>query len=732
MILSLNLSVKLPFLISTISLIAVLSTLIACHDNPAWNNPYNANDDNLNIYYSSFSERPKHLDPARSYSASEWDFISQIYEPPLQYHFLHRPYQLTPLTTINMPTIISLDKQGNPLTENSDQQTIAFTEYHITLRHDIYYQPHPALAMNNHQPFYQANNAELTQVHQLSDFSQFATRKATAADYIYQIKRLAYTENHSPIAGLMAKHILGFNEFSQHTQHARIEQTLKTNDKKDWLDLRPFSIEGVKFIDDFHFSIRLKGRYPQFQYWLAMNFFAPMPWEAEYFYHLPYLAEKNISLDWYPIGTGPYMLTENNPNLRMVLERNPHFHSEKYPTQGTLSDQQQGFLNDANTLLPFIDKAIYTLEKEAIPRWNKFLQGYYDTSGINSDSFDQAVQFNTQSAELTPDMRTQNIHLLTAVEASTFYLGFNMKDDIVGGDSQSNRQLRQAIAIAVDYEEYISIFQNGRGIVAHSPLPIGIFGYQKGAAGINPIVYDNINGKAVRKSITFAKKLLAQAGYPNGVDSRTNRPLILHYDTMSTGPDSKALLNWYRKQFKKLGIQLNIRSSDYNRFQEKMRKGTAQLFSWGWNADYPDPENFLFLLYGPNGKVDFQGENAANYNNAHFNHLFEQMNTLTNNPQRLQLINQMIQQLQQDSPWLFGFHPKQFSLYHHWYHNAKPNLMGRNTLKYRRIDPSQRQQQRQQWNTPILWPLWTLLFILSLSALYGWFYLRQHEKSTAL
>jgi oligopeptide transport system substrate-binding protein len=70
--------------------------------------------------------------------------------------------------------------------------------------------------------------------------------------------------------------------------------------------------------------------------------------------------------------------------------------------------------------------------------------------------------------------------------------------------------------------------------------------------------------------------------------------------------------NWMRKQFAKLGIELVVRATDYNRFQEKMRKGTAQVFMWGWNADYPDPENFFFLLYGPNRKVD-GGENAANY-----------------------------------------------------------------------------------------------------------------------
>ena len=69
-------------------------------------------------------------------------------------------------------------------------------------------------------------------------------------------------------------------------------------------------------IDRYHYQIKLKGFYPQFIYWLAMPFFAPIPWEAVYFYSQKGMAERNITLDWYPVGTGPYMLTENNPNQR--------------------------------------------------------------------------------------------------------------------------------------------------------------------------------------------------------------------------------------------------------------------------------------------------------------------------------------------------------------------------------------------------------------------------------
>ena len=82
-------------------------------------------------------------------------------------------------------------------------------------------------------------------------------------------------------------------------------------------------------------------------YWLTMPFFAPIPWEAERFYSQKGLTTKNINLDWYPVGTGPYMLTENNPNRVMILERNPNFHGETYPSDGMPDDGKAGFLDDA-------------------------------------------------------------------------------------------------------------------------------------------------------------------------------------------------------------------------------------------------------------------------------------------------------------------------------------------------------------------------------------------------
>jgi len=711
--------------------VAATLSLAACGEGP-WNDPYPAGQARANVVYSAFAERPKHLDPARSYSENEYAFIAQVYEPPLQYHLLLRPYQLVPLAAEAVPVPTYRDAAGQVLPADAPAGQIHESEYLIRLRPGGRYQPHPAFASDaaDGYRYHRLREADLAGVNTLADFPETGARDLTAEDYVYQIKRLAAPWTHSPIAGVMSEHILGFAELSE-----RLKGLAPDAEEAEgtFVDLRQIPFEGAEVVDPLTYRIRLKGKYPQFVYWLAMPFFAPMPWEAEAFYRQPGMKARNLTLDWYPVGTGPYWLKENNPNLRMALERNPNFRGETYPAEGMPGDREAGLLADAGRPLPMIERAIYSLEKESIPYWNKFLQGYYDSSGVSSDAFDQAVQLDSQGeARLTPAMEAKGIALQTSVRASVSYLGFNMLDPVVGGDSERARLLRRALAIAIDFDEYISIFANGRGVVAQSPLAPGIFGFREGEAGIDPYVFRWDGKGAVRRSLDEAKALLAQAGWPGGRDQATGQTLTLYFDTAAGGPDDKSRLNWFRKQLERLGIELVIRSTDYNRFQDKMRKGTAQLFMWGWNADYPDPENFLFLLYGPNGKVKGDGENAANYANPEFDALFEEMRNMDNGPERQSVIDRMLEIARRDAPWIWGLHPVSYTLRHAWLNNAVPNLMANNTLKYRRVDPLAREAARRAWNGPILWPLGAMGLLLVLGALPAIWIYRRREGSRAL
>lgn len=696
--------------------------LAACGE--SWNAPYPAGDASRDILYTAFTDRPKHLDPAQSYTEDEATFTAQIYEPPLQYHYLKRPYELVPATVDALPHPRYFAADGRQLADDSPAESIAESVYELTLRPGIRYQPHPAFALDAYgQPLYLGKNAAIGR-QRIADFPETGTRELTADDYIYQLKRLAHPRLHSPIYGMMAEKIVGLKELGDSLRGAAKEVP-----DDGWIDLDRHQLAGVERVDARTWRIRIRGKYPQFAYWLAMPFFAPVPREVDRFFAQPGMREKNLTLDWWPVGTGPYMLTENDPNRRMVLTRNPNFRGETYPCEGEAGDAEAGLLVDCGKPLPFIEQAVFTREKEAIPYWNKFLQGYYDASGISSDSFDQAVRVNVGGdVALSDEMREKGIELLTSVRTSTFYMGFNMQDGVVGGLAERRAKLRQAVSIALDQEEFISIFQNGRGIAAQGPIPPGIFGYEEGEAGINRVVYDWIDGKPVRKPVEVARQLLAEAGYPNGRDAKTGEPLVLNLDTTAGGMGDKSRLDWLTRQFAKIDVQLVVRTTDFNRFQDKLRKGAFQLFYLGWNADYPDPENFLFLLHGPEGRLQ-GGANSANYDNPDYDRLFLQMKHMENTPERLRIVRQMSDILRHDAPWVFGLHPKSYTLTHRWLKNRKPNDVGNNTLKYQRIDAAERAQARSAWNAPVLWPVLVGLALVVLAGVPAVLGYRRRERA---
>ena len=669
------------------------------------NNPYPKSEQDQEIYYSTFSAEPKHFDPAISYSSDEYRFIRQIYEPPLQYHYLKRPYELIPLTAEAVPQPRYLDANGQQLLPNAPAESVARAVYEIRIRPGTMYQQHPCFAKTEDGEWRYRNltKSDVKGFDEVKDFPMTGTRELIAADYVYQIKRMADPSLSCPIFSTLKDYILGIDVYS-----AAIAKGQKD---------APFP--GVEVVDRYTYRVILKTKYPQFVYWLAMPFFSPMPKEAIDFYSQPAVEERNITIDRFPVGTGAYRMETLLAHKEIVLVKNENFRVERYPSSGEPGDREAGFLDDAWEIVPFIPRVVYKLEKEQIPRWNKFLQGYYDTSAIYSDTFDSAVAFNDTGDPRTSEaMQAKDIVLRTSVEPTVSYLAFNMLDDTVGGYTAKKRKLRQAISIALDYEEYTEIFRNGRGVSSYSPIPPGIFGYEAGENGINRYVYnwDAAKQRPVRKSIEEAQRLLAEAGYPGGQDSKGN-PLIVFFDNSWTSAGSTARLTWMRNKLDQLGITMENRTTDYNRFRDKVKNGNFQIISWGWHADYPDAENFLFLLYGPNGRATHGGENTANYDNPAYNRLFEQVKNMENSPERLAIIREMNHLLQQDAPWVFAYHPVVFGLSHQWVKNSKPSTLGGGTLKYFRVDTEQRTENRQAWNQPVVWPLWICIALLVLGTI---------------
>jgi ABC-type transport system substrate-binding protein len=698
-----------------LSFLAAACALSACN-----NNPYPAGAAATNTLFYTFDERsPRYLDPTASYANNEAAYTYQIYEPLYGYQYLDRPYKLIPKAAAAVAKPYYLDKAGQRLPDDAPPEQIAQSVYDIPIKRGILYAPHPAFAKDDKGQYlyHHLTRAQLGDKRSPWDFEQQGTRELVADDFVYALKRHATTRIEAPVYAVFADYVLGLKAYGAtiKAEDAKLLAGLpKDIHDKPFLDFRKWPLEGAEAVDPHLLRIRLKGKYPQWSYWMAMPFLAPVPWEADAFYAQDGMSDNGLSLNQWPVGTGPYMMTEFIRDRRHVMKRNPNFRGEPYPCEGEAGDAKAGLLADCGKTMPFIDTLYVTIEKESVPRKEKFKQGYLDVPEIERAEW--GVNFRNDAAnsdEVKKLYDERGFQFPLSTDISNWYLGFNMLDPVVGWgktpeEREKHRKLRQAISIAIDWEEgYGRIFQQKGGVAANSPLPPGLFGSREGQGDFHdPVTHTVVNGKVVRRPIEDAKRLLAEAGYPDGRDAVTGRPLVLNYDFQrAVTPEFKSENDWMVRQFAKIGIQLEVRATDFNQFQDKTLKGKHQIFFAGWLADYPDAENFLFLLYGPNSKSKSQGENVANYENPEYDKLYEELKTLDDGPRKQEVIDKMVAILQQDAPWSFGYFPWGGLAFQQWVHNGKPSILIRDMAKYYRIDPALRVEKQAEWNKPTWWPI---------------------------
>ncbi|MEI3354134.1 MAG: hypothetical protein V8R49_03940 [Duodenibacillus massiliensis] len=159
------------------------------------------------------------------------------------------------------------------------------------------------------------------------------------------------------------------------------------------------------------------------------------------------------------------------------MEHDAEFRFVPYPCEGEPEDEAKGLLKDCGKPLPFVDRIVMTLEKEAVPVTTKFLQGYYDSPQISRVDVGRGVwllremtrirQSFTPSVSLFSRQPWKPISGTSALTGLTPWWALEKRQP----SARRNRKLRQAISIAVDWEEQIAIFEKGQGEAAHGPLP---------------------------------------------------------------------------------------------------------------------------------------------------------------------------------------------------------------------------------------------------------------------
>jgi ABC-type transport system substrate-binding protein len=643
------------------------------------NNPYPEADDGKKVLYAQFDEPPKTLDPAVAYSTGDHVVTGKVFDTLLEYHYLKRPYELIPGLAQEVPA--------------PESQPDGSTLYRFRLRDDLWFQRDACFGLSGGD-----------------------TRRIVAQDVAFELMRIADPAVNSPVVDPFSN-VRGFREFAKRLKERRKDPKFATLPvHQQYAEAQ--GIAGVTVAGDSELRLVLDQPYPQILYWFAMPFTTPVPWEAVAYYDG---REGRDAFGDHPVASGPFVLSRYDRQARIVLERNPNWYGLRHPEwrapgavfpdvaslppEALPPEERARFAQAAGQPLPFLERVEYRREKEPIPAFTKFLQGYYDSAGVVRESFNKVVQENG----LSDEMRSRGMDLERSVVPAVFYIGFNLDDPLVGrAAGERSRKLRQAMSLAVDVGEYKRLFMNGRGLNAQSPLPPGIFGYDE--------EYQN---PYRRVDLGRAKKLLEEAGYPAGVDPKTKRPLRLTFDVPDTSPESRLRFQFWVRQWRRLGIDVELAATTYNKFQEKVRDGAYQIFQWGWVADYPDPENFLFLLTTEMARSVSGGPNTANFKDARFDALFARMKVTPNGPERTQLIEEMRGILERERPWIELFHPEDYALTHGWLHHVVPAGLSIPTTKYHDVNPELRAELRATWNEPVLWPAFALIGVFAMLVVPG-------------
>lgn len=611
------------------------------------NNPYPPGESTGSVRYVGWSEETGPLDPTVAYSLINMQVIAGIYPCFYKYdHLKTQPYVLDLYLGAEEPTrkpaaFATID----PKTHRS--AAISGEEWTFHIRKGIHFQDDPC-------------------------FPGGKGREVTAADFVYAWRRMADPHLSCPVLSFVQDKVLGLDELVTH--NAKLAEDKKPADYA-------FPLPGVEAdpADPYAFRIRLIEPYPQLRYLMTMQFTTPIPHEA--------IETYGDEFARHPVGCGTFKMAEYLPHQRITLMRNPNGAPDFYPTEGDPGDREAGRLRDAGKPLPLLDKVVYVWTKEGVTGWNLFQQGYLDSYGVTPDNYTTVLQ---NVGKLTPEMERKGVTMQRATIPATYYFLFNMRDPVWGGTSERARKLRRAVSLCLDRDQWLSVMNQGLGKPADFLLPPGITGYDP-----------DYHNPWCRHDIEEAKRLLAEAGYPGGVDSKTGERLTLPFDTNESGAVGAQQSRLIKQWIESIGIHVDVQTWQLVMWRQRIRTAKTTFFLYSWFADYPDPENFLQLLYGKN----IGGINYAALNDPEYNRLFDQMRGLDNGPERMAIIHKMRAIAETECCWIPFYHPESISIDYPWVRNDKPHGMANDPLRYTAVDGAQRTIAQRDWNRPNYWPI---------------------------
>jgi oligopeptide transport system substrate-binding protein len=472
-------------------------------------------------------------------------------------------------------------------------------------------------------------------------FPEGKGREMNVDDVIYSFKRFADANANRLSYTLIQGLVVGMDEFRELSKNQGFDY-----DKND--------IAGLKKLDNYTFTITFKRDSPLNFYPLAFEGISIVPREA--------IAKYGDDFDKNPIGTGPFAMKTYSRRGTTILVKNPHYHGT-YPTEGAPGDKEAGLLEYAGKKLPFVDEVHLPLIEETQPQMLKFKKGEVAWVAIGRDDFVAMVERvpttdGTKKFKLKPEFEKQYA-LYYVPSLATNFMRFGMKDPIVG----NNKALRQAIAYAMSADGFIELMLNGRGNRSESIVPNEIAGSTR-----------ETGSTWYTQNIEMAKKKLAEAGYPDGKGLPT---LTIEY--RSATKDQRQQYEFMRNELAKANIKVQGNFQSFSNFLKKTDEGNYQIADAGWNADYPDAENFYALFYGKNKAP---GPNTSNFENAQFDAAYEKARHMMNGPERYKLFAEMDAILKEEVPMILITNHYVMGLLLSNVRNFKRSLMEEYPYKY--------------------------------------------------
>ena len=485
-------------------------------------------------------------------------------------------------------------------------------------------------------------------------------RELVAADYVFSLKRLLDPNLRSPWKFLLDGKIAG------------ADKAVAAANASGRLDYDA-PIEGLRELDRYTLRIRLTAPDFKLPYILATPATGALAREVVEAY--------GSDLGAHPVGTGPYVLKEWRRSSRVVLEANPdyremYFHAEPEDTPWDAEIVK----SLSGRRIPLNDRIEVNVIEAEQPRWLAFLNAEIDLIEIVPEEYANVA---APGGKVAPNLAKQGIRLSREAKPDVWFTFFGMDDPVVGGYTAEKIALRRAIALAIDTRTDIAVVRNGQALQAQSIIPPGIPGYDAGFR--NPFgSHDPARAKALLDVFGYADR--DGDGYRELPDGR---PLVIEYASQPT-LFARRLDELIQRSLQAIGIRVVIRKAPVPELRKLGKQGRLQMRTDGWQADYPDAENFFQLLYGPNAGQ----ANYSRFRLAEFDRMYEKIAAMPDSPERNALYRKMQNLVLVYAPWRLAVHRLQNHLIHPWVAGYKKHPFVQTHWRYIDIDVARRRAAR--------------------------------------